>query len=73
MSIQPGDNRPGPQDLNQWIYIYSIKDGYLSYDRTVSRTGLGPARAKERVAELEKYGYEAFYTIGTTPYANTLY
>lgn len=52
-------------NLNQWIYIHYIKDNQLIYDRTVSRTGLGPPRAKQRVAELEARGYEAFYTIGT--------
>ena len=30
------------ENLNQWIYIYRItKDGYLLYDRTVARGGLG--------------------------------
>ena len=53
-----------PSDLNDWIYIYFIKDGELFYDRTVSRTGLGPSRAKQRVEEQEARGYEAFYTIG---------
>ena len=51
--------------LNQWIYIYKIADGLLIFDRSVSRHGLGPGRAKQRVEELEKQGYEAFYTIGT--------
>lgn len=51
--------------LNQWIYIYKIADGLLIFDRSVSRNGLGPSRAKHRVEELEKQGYEAFYTIGT--------
>ena len=51
--------------LNNWIYIYFIKDEYLIYDRTVSRYGLGPSRAKQRVEELNERGYEAFYTIGT--------
>jgi hypothetical protein len=53
-------------DLNDWIYIYRItKDGHLIYDRTVSRYGLGPKRAKDRVIEIEKRGEEGFYTIGT--------
>lgn len=51
--------------LSDFIYIYFIKDGDLLYDRSVSRTGLGPDRAKERVTQLIGYGYEAFYTIGT--------
>jgi hypothetical protein len=51
--------------LNDWIYIYYIKDNCLIYDRTVSRSGLGPHEAKERVAINEKRGYESFYTIGT--------
>lgn len=53
-----------PSVLNQWIYIYYIKDGYLIYDRTVSRGGLGPCRAKQRVEENESRGYESYYTIG---------
>lgn len=53
-------------NLNDWIYIYFIKDGYLLYDRTVSRMGAGLQRAKDLVAEHEKRGYESFYTIGTT-------
>jgi len=52
-------------NLNQWIYIYKIVDGFLIFDRSVSRVGLGPSRAKQRVAELEKLGHEAFFTIGT--------
>jgi len=59
-------------ELNQWIYIYYIKDDLLFYDRTVSRTGLGPDRAKRRVQELEARGYEAFYTIGTLARAEAL-
>lgn len=51
--------------INQWVYIYYIKDDLILYDRTVSRTRLGPDRAKRRVEELESKGYEAFYTIGT--------
>lgn len=54
-------------DLNDWIYIYYIKDGLLIYDRTVSRKGLGPGRAKQVVEEHEKRGHESFYTIGTIP------
>jgi hypothetical protein len=54
-------------NLNCWIYIYFIKDDLLIYDRTVSRQGLGPNRAKQRVEELEARGYESFYTIGTLP------
>ena len=42
-------------NLNNWVYIFQItEDGCLTYERT-----------KERVKELEDYGYEAFYTIGT--------
>ena len=52
-------------NLNDWIYIYYIRNGDLVYDRTVSRTGLGPWRAKQRVEEYKSRGYEAFYTIGT--------
>lgn len=52
-------------NLNQWIYIYKIVDGLLICDRSVSRKGLGPSRAKQRVEELEKLGHEAFFTIGT--------
>lgn len=55
------------RDLNDWIYIYFIKDGLLIYDRTVSRGGLGPDRAREVVARWNKRGYESFYTIGTIP------
>ena len=54
-------------NLNQWIYVYVIKDGNLIYDRTVSRSGLGPSRAKEIVYEHESRGNESFYTIGTLP------
>jgi hypothetical protein len=55
-----------PSKLNDWIYIYRItKDGFLICDRTVSRYGLGPNRAKEVVKEIEKRGEEGFYTIGT--------
>jgi len=53
--------------LNDWIYIYYIKNNLLLYDRTVSRTGLGPVRAKQKVQEWKERGYEAFYTIGTLP------
>jgi len=55
-----------PAKPNDWIYIYYIRDNNLLYDRSVSRTGLGPPRAKQRVKELEDLGYEAFYTIGVT-------
>jgi hypothetical protein len=51
--------------LNPHIYIYYIKDDCLIYDRSVSRSGLGPREAKERVTINEKRGYESFYTIGT--------
>lgn len=54
-------------NLNKWIYIYYIKDDRLFFDRSVSRKGLGPIRAKQRVKENEKRGYESFYTIGTIP------
>lgn len=52
---------------NDWIYIYYISEcgNYTVYDRTVSRTGLGPARAKQRVEELAKIGKEGFYIIGS--------
>jgi len=53
------------EKLNDWIYIYFIKDGLLIYDRTVSRYGLGPSRANQRVEELNARGHESFYTIGT--------
>lgn len=53
------------KDLNDWIYIYFIRGGMLHYDRTVSRYGLGPVRAKEVVEEWERRGCESFYTIGT--------
>lgn len=57
-----------PSDLNDWIYIYRItKCGSLIYDRTVSRYGLGPRRAKEIVKQIEERGEEGFYTIGTLP------
>lgn len=55
------------EKLNDWIYIYFIKDDLLIYDRTVSRTGLGPDRAKYVVRQWEDRGYESFYTIGTIP------
>ena len=61
-------------ELSDWIYIYIIRgDNLLIYDRTVSRKGLGPGRAKERVAELESMGYEAFFTIGTLTKVSALY
>ncbi len=50
--------------LNDWIYIYYIRDGNLMYDRTVSRYGLGPSRAREVVDAINKRGDEGFYTIG---------
>lgn len=51
-----------------WIHIYYIsKDGEgIIYDRTVSRTGLGPARAKQVIEQWEVAGREAFYVIGAT-------
>lgn len=52
-------------NLNDWIYVYYIRDGLLIFDRSVSRTGLGPSRADELVKEHRARGYEAFYTIGT--------
>jgi len=52
-------------DVNDYIYIYYIKDNKLIYDRTVSRFGGGPDRAKEAVAAHEGRGNESFYTIGT--------
>ena len=61
-----------PDDLNQWIYIYFIRDGFLHYDRTVSRYGIGLERAKEVVKEWEKRGCESFYTIGTLPRTSAL-
>lgn len=60
-------------NLNQFIYIYVIKDGKLLYDRTVSRFGLGPQRAKQVVDEHEKRGNESFYTIGTLTKEPSLY
>lgn len=50
--------------LNDWIYIYYIRDGKLFHDRTVSRSGLGPARAKQIVEHWKAMGFESFYTIG---------
>ncbi len=52
-------------NLNDWIYVYHIRDGFLLFDRSVSRRGLGLNRAKELVARWEQRGYESFYTIGT--------
>tara|TARA_R110002020_G_scaffold375941_1_gene587102 strand:+ start:100 stop:321 length:222 start_codon:yes stop_codon:yes gene_type:complete len=57
--------------LNDNIYIYVIlKSGrgqdVAFHDRTVSRYGLGPARAKEVVDNHNKRGVESFYTIGNT-------
>lgn len=51
--------------VNDWIYIYVIKDNKLMYDRSVSRYGLGLSRAKTIVAQHEARGNESFYTIGT--------
>ena len=60
-------------DLNDWIYIYFIKNGVLYYDRTTSRNGsIGLMRAKQIVAEHESRGYESFYTIGTLTKAAAL-
>ncbi len=54
-------------ELNDWIYIYRIsKKGFLHYDRSVSRKGLGPQKAKDRVKEIEASGDEGFYTVGIT-------
>ena len=51
--------------MNDWIYIFFIDENdNVIYDRTVSRTGLGPKRAKEVVENFNKRGVEAFYTIG---------
>ncbi len=61
------------RELNDCIYIYEIRDGFLHYDRTVSRYGLGPMRAKQRVKEIEDRGREAFYTIGTLARMNAFY
>ena len=38
-----------PAVPNDWIYIYVIRDDKFIYDRSVSRTGLGPSRADEVV------------------------
>lgn len=53
-----------PIEANDWIYIYYVKDNNIIFDRSVSRTGLGPSRAKEKQEELEKIYGESFYTIG---------
>jgi len=50
--------------MNPWIYIYFISNEKVIYDRTVSRTGLGPARAEQVVKRFRESGTEAFYTIG---------
>lgn len=55
-----------PAKPNDYIYIYCIRGESVHYDRSVSRTGLGPPRAKQRVKELNDLGYEAFFTIGVT-------
>lgn len=54
--------------MTNYIYIYYIVGGQYIYDRSVSRTGLGPGRAKQRVQDLEKHYGEgnAFYTVGKT-------
>lgn len=57
-------DRPSAIKPNSWIYIYYVVDDKIIFDRSVSRTGLGPVRAKQKVAELEKTYGEAFYTIG---------
>lgn len=54
---------------NDWIYIYYIRksqqgEDITVFDRSVSRTGLGPIRAEQRVKELRAQKYEAFYIIG---------
>ncbi len=55
----------GVTDLNDYIYVYVIKNGKLTLDRSVSRSGLGPSRAKALVSKWEGRGYESFATIGT--------
>ncbi|QZI89614.1 hypothetical protein SIPHO076v1_p0081 [Vibrio phage PS34B.1] len=51
---------------NDWIYIYYINGDLIIFDRSVSRTGLGPLRAKEVVSNFNKRNVEAFFTIGVT-------
>lgn len=53
--------------VNDWIYIYYIckESGLLIFDRSVSRYGLGPDRARELVDKHNERGHESFYTIGT--------
>ena len=63
---RPIDPFKKPKKPGEWIYIYFIKGDCLIYDRTVSRIGLGPDRAKQVVKEHEERGNEAFYTIGVT-------
>ena len=53
------------ETLNDHIYVYYIKDNTLIFDRSVSRYGLGPCRAKELVVKHKSNGYESFFTIGT--------
>jgi len=53
--------------LNDWIYIFFINDNNLHFDRSVSRFGLGPNRAKQVVETWKTRGYESFYTVGTLP------
>ena len=54
-------------NLTDYIYIYYISEcGHIIYDRSVSREGLGPNRAIERVEFYKKRGKEAFFTIGFT-------
>lgn len=52
--------------LTAYIYIYFIDGEKIIFDRSVSRNGLGPSRAKQRVEELRNFNKEAFYTVGFT-------
>lgn len=52
--------------MTGYIYIYFISEGKIIFDRSVSRRGLGPLRAKQVVENFEKKGVESFYTIGVT-------
>ena len=56
------------REPNDWIYIYYISEcgKHTLYDRSVPRTGLGPARAVQRVEELKSRGKEGFYVVGNT-------
>lgn len=55
-----------PAVPNDWIYIYYIEDDKFIYDRSVSRYGLGPARAETVVRNWKASGKESFYVIGKT-------